>query len=254
MPDTLPKRILLIACEIVHRELCALSSVSPRIVDLVFLPKGLHEIGAEEMRAQIQAEIDKADPSKYEFIALGYGLCNNGALALTARQIPLVIPRAHDCITFFFGSRRLYRQYFDANPGTYYRTTGWSERGAAKPGESIMSQLGLDKTYNEYVEKYGKENADYIMNVLGGWRQHYKKLTYIAMPLSGLPDYTESARAEAAENGWLFELLPGDLSILKALTTGEWDSGEFVVVPPGCTLGPAPDDEIFSTLPPKDSP
>lgn len=246
MPDKAPKRILIIACEILYRELSALAARSPRIVDVWYLPKGLHEIETPKMRERIQAEIDRADPAKYEFVALAYGLCNNGTLDLEARAIPLVIPRAHDCITFFFGSRRRYREYFDANPGTYYRTTGWAERGSSDSADGIMSQLGLTSTYAEYVDKYGRENADYIMRVLGGWRENYKKLTYVRMPIEGLPDYSRRARAEAAENGWKFEEVKGDTAILEALTTGRWDNGEFVVVPPGRKLSGAHGDDVFS--------
>ena len=246
MPDAPAKRILVIACEVVWRELAALAARSPRIVDLAFLPKGLHDLETGKMRARIQEEIDRADPAKYEFVALAYGLCNNGTLGIEARGIPLVIPRAHDCITFFFGSRGRYREYFDANPGTYYRTTGWTERGKSDLADGIMSQLGLTSTYAEYVAKYGKDNADYIMRVLGGWRQNYKRLTYVRMPIGGLPDYTVDARAEAAENKWEYDEVAGDVALLDALVTGRWDSPEFIVVPPGSRLGGALDDEVFS--------
>ena len=59
--------------------------------------------------------------------------------------MPLVIPRAHDCIALFMGSRQRYREYFDAHPGTYYRTSGWIERDdATSAGEETVSQrLGL---------------------------------------------------------------------------------------------------------------
>ncbi len=246
MPESNSKRILIIACEVFHREISALAARSPKVVDFVFLPKGLHDLETAKMRARIQEEIDKADSEKYEFVVLAYGLCNNGTLGLAAREAPLVIPRAHDCITLFFGSRSKYREYFDSNPGTYYYTTGWTERGKTDLADNIMSQLGLSSTYNEYVEKYGKDNADYIMKVLGGWRENYKKLTYIKMPVDGLPDYTELSKAEAETHKWQFEVVDGDTAILNALATGDWESDEFVVVRAGETLSGATGDEIFS--------
>lgn len=246
MADDAPGRILVIACEVMYRELASLAAKSPRVVDILALSKGLHDLETGRMRERIQAEIDRVEHGKYGFIALAYGLCNNGTLGLAARDTPLVIPRAHDCITLFFGSRARYREYFDANPGTYYRTTGWVERGESEFADGVMSQLGLSSTYAEYVEKYGKENAEYIMNVLGGWKQNYRKLAYIVMPIEGLPDYTEWSRGEAAENGWEFEVTEGSNAILGALVTGCWDNGEFVVVPPGATLAGAYGDDIFS--------
>ena len=32
----------------------------------------------------------------------------------------------------------------------------------------------VDEVYAEYVEKYGQDNADYLMEVMGAWKQHYK--------------------------------------------------------------------------------
>jgi len=246
MPDKNPKRILIIACEVVARELHALAARSPRIVDIVFLPKGLHDQETARMRARLQEEIDKADPERYDAVVMAYGLCNNGTLGLRAPLVPLVIPRAHDCISFFFGSARRYRDYFDANPGTYYQTTGWFERGNSDLADNIMSQLGLSSAYSEYVEKYGKENADYIMGVLGGWRANYRRMTYIRMPVEGLPEYVEKAREEAAKNNWEFDLVEGDMSLLEAMVTGTWDDERFCVAPPGAALERVSDDSIFA--------
>jgi hypothetical protein len=240
------KRTLVIACEVIARELRALAAVSPRVVDIVFLPKGLHDQETSKMRARLQEEIDGADGEKYEMVVMGYGLCNNGTIGLRAGRVPLAIPRVHDCISFFFGSRERYRQYFDEHPGTYYETTGWSERGTSDLADSVMSQLGLSSSYGEYVEKYGKENADYITSVLGGWRQNYRRLTYVRMPIPGLPDYTEDARAQAEANGWELDVVDGDVALIEAMARGPWDEERFCILEPGETLGGAEGDCIFS--------
>ena len=94
--------------------------------------KGLHDRGARAMRAGLQAAIDEAEAQaeKYDAIALGYGLCGNGLAGLEARSVPLVLPRAHDCITLLMGSRARFESYFQDHPGVYYRSAGWVERGA----------------------------------------------------------------------------------------------------------------------------
>ena len=127
-------RLKLIGCEVMYRELCAAVSRSPNQVDLEFLPKGLHDIGSAGMVERLQAALEGVDGSQYEAVLLGYGLCGNGLAGLTARSIPFIVPRAHDCITLFFGSRAAYREHFDAHPGTYYMTTGWRERNVT-PGQ-----------------------------------------------------------------------------------------------------------------------
>jgi hypothetical protein len=59
------------------------------------------------MSARIQESIDRVDPARHEAVLLGYGLCNNGVVGLHA-PVPLVISRAHDCITLLLGSRERY--------------------------------------------------------------------------------------------------------------------------------------------------
>jgi len=39
-------RLKLISCEIFYREMCAAVARSPHLVDIEFLPKGLHDIGS----------------------------------------------------------------------------------------------------------------------------------------------------------------------------------------------------------------
>src|SRR5512142_2108251 len=90
-------RLKLICCEVFYREVCETVAHSPHQVDLEFLPKGLHDIGCVGMQARLQEVIGKVDESMYDQILLGYGLCNNGIVGITARAIPIVVPRAHDC-------------------------------------------------------------------------------------------------------------------------------------------------------------
>ena len=155
-------RLKLISCEIFFRELCACVARSPHIIDFEFLPKGLHDIGCEEMRARLQAVVDRVEERQYDALLLGYGLCNNGIVGLTTKSIPMVVPRGHDCITVFLGSAARYMDYFNAHPGVYFKTTGWIERGEAD-GElgqlALGKKLGLKQSYEEMVAKYGEENA-----------------------------------------------------------------------------------------------
>ena len=128
MPDA--KTLKFIGCEIFYREACYLAATGPNQVDLEFFAKGLHDLETADMAEKIQAGIDATEKSqkKYDAIILGYARCNDGLVGVCAQDTPLVIPKAHDCITLFFGSRRGYLKFFNANPGTYYETTGWIER------------------------------------------------------------------------------------------------------------------------------
>jgi len=228
------KKYKLICCEIFYREICHLVAESPARCDVEFLPKGLHDLGVEKMLPRIQERIDAIKEDEADAILLGYGLCNNGIVGLAARKIPLVVPRAHDCITLFMGSRQKYKEYFNAHPGTYYRTTGWCERSDSNvEGDQTVSQkLGLFLQYEELVAKYGEENAKYIMETMGDPVAHYDRITFIRMGLSCEDAFRAEAKREAEEKGWQFEEIAGSMEILRKLIFGEWDE-DFLIVPPG---------------------
>jgi len=245
-PPTPPQpkqlRLRAIACEILYREMCLIAANSPNIIDLEFMPKGLHDLGPEGMRQALQERIDAADPAVYDGIVMGYGLCSNGTAGLVARSVPLVVPRAHDCITLFLGSKESYQAYFDRHPGTYFRTTGWTERDFCNQRGSIPHRLGTDRTYEQYVEQYGRENADFIQEMLGSWERHYDRMAFIDVGVANFLPYAEEAEREAIQRGWSFERLQGNLGLVEALLDGPWLEDRFVVVQPGQELVPTSDN------------
>lgn len=229
-------RLKLISCEIFFREMCAVAARSPNQVDVEFLPKGLHDIGSAGMLTRVADAVDRVDTSQYDAIALGYGLCNNGIAGLVAPAIPLVVPRAHDCITLFFGSRDRYLEYFNSRPGTYFMTTGWIERGQ-DAGElrqsSIYHQAGMDMSYDELVAKYGEDNARYLWDTLCDTLRNYKQLTFIEMGIEPDDRFEQQTRAKAQDRGWEYEKVVGDMGLIRRLVDGPWDESDFLVIPPG---------------------
>lgn len=245
----LPRRLKLIACEVFTRELAWAISRSPNQIDLEFLPKGLHDIGAVPMRERLQTAVNAVDESLYEAILLGYGLCNNGLAGVRARSIPLVLARAHDCITLFLGSRERYLDYFQQNPGVYFKTSGWIERGEAA-GElrqlSIERQAGLDFRFEELVEKYGEDNAHYLYETLYGYQKSYRQITFIEMGVEPDDRFERMAREDARRREWRFEKVRGDLELIRSLVDGEWDEERFLVVPPASVIETTFDGRIVA--------
>ena len=249
------KTFKFIGCEIFYREACYLAAIGPNQVDLEFLAKGLHDLETADMVEKIQAIIDATEESQKTFdaIMLGYARCNDGLVGVQARSLPLVIPKAHDCITMFFGSRKGYLDFFNANPGTYYETTGWIERNNTSEGqierpaygrEGVMAKLGLTESYEELVIKHGKENADYIIETLGGWEKAYRRICYLEMGICDETPFIEFSRNRANEKGWDFELHKGNLTILQRLFLGQWDE-DFLIVQPGQKIIARNDEEVL---------
>jgi hypothetical protein len=243
-------RLKLLSCEILYREMCAVVARSPHQVDVEFLPKGLHDIAGAGMRERLQAAVDKVDASLYEALLLGYALCGNGVAGLTARAIPLVLPRGHDCITLFLGSRRRYEEYFQNNPGVYFKTTGWIERGRNLEQLGLTRQkTGVGMSYAELAAKYGEDNAQYLWEQLGGYTKNYRKLTYIEMGIEPDGRFERQTRQEAAERDMEFEKISGDMRLFEKLVSGDWDPEEFLVVPPGHRIVARYDEAIVGLEP-----
>jgi hypothetical protein len=225
-------RLKLISCEVLFREMCDACAHAPHQVDVEFLPKGLHDLGGKAMAAKIQEAVDRTAEGTYEAILLGYGLCGNGLDRLTARHTRLVVPRAHDCIALLMGSRERFQAYFDGNPGTYYRSTGWLERGKDLQ-QLALNTTGFDESLEALIAKYGEDNGRYLYGELTRYRSQYRKLTFIETGVEPDGHFARDAAAEAAGKGWSFERLTGDLAWLRRMVAGEWAEAEFVVAGPG---------------------
>ncbi len=243
------KRYLAMCCEIIQREACYCAAKSENIIDLQFISQGYHDLQSGDMCRRLQEHISKVDNSRYEAIVMGFALCNNGISGLKAMGIPIVVPKAHDCITLFMGSKEGYEEYFNANPGTYYLTSGWMERDSdnlVKMENTVMSKLGLDKSYEQYVAEYGKETADYLMETLGGGlEKHYDKVCFIDMGVVDSAFYREQAMKEAEKRGFKFEELKGDLRLIQNLFDGKWQEKDFLIARPGESICPSYDCNVL---------
>jgi len=215
---------------------------SPHVIDAKFMPAGLHDSGAKGMRPRLQQEIDGADGSSYDAIVLGYGLCGMGIAGLKAPRIPLVVPRAHDCITLLMGNRAKYDEYFKQNTGVYFRSVAWLERGA-QIGEQL-SCYGLSQDRDALVAKYGEEAGQYLYEEATRYRHSYRKVTYIRTASEFDDCFAEQAKAEAREKKWTYEEFAGSVTLFRRLLAGEWDA-DFLIVPPGQVIVATQTEEIM---------
>jgi hypothetical protein len=238
-------RLKLISCEVLYREMCFVISRSPHQVDVEFLPKGLHDLGSEAMRRKLQESVDHVDPGRFEALLMGYALCGNGLAGLCARTLPVVIPRAHDCIALLMGSRHKYQAYFDANPGVYFRSTGWLERGGNLE-QVFRDRTGAGHTLEELVSRYGEDDGRYLYEQLTSYQRTYKKLTFIETGLEPDGSFEQHAREEAERKDWEFEKLAGSLTLFEQLVSGNWSDEEFLVVKPGWRVAPRYDRSVLT--------
>ena len=245
------KRLLAIGCEVFCREAAAAIAQSPCVVDIEYMSKSLHDIGEGPMSSQLQAKIDLLLASRNrdawpDAIVLLYGLCNNGIRGLHA-PVPIVVARAHDCITLLLGSRARYDEHFLANPGTFYRSPGWIERDSdpdANPA-SVTRRLGITHDYAKLVEKYGEDDAKYLMETMGDWLKHYHRLSLIDTGVGPYNDYQIFCQAQAKEKNWTYEEVAGDTILIRKLLSGDWDDKDFLVLQPGQKIAASNDAAVI---------
>jgi hypothetical protein len=238
-------KLTCLACEALARVVYLCAAQSPHVVDVTLFKIGLHN-DPDDLRARLQAQIDGVGDHGYDAVVLAYGLCGKATAGLTARQVPLVLPRAHDCITLFLGARARYQAQFEAHPGTYWYVQDYIER---REHASTSLSLGapadgdVHDVYEEYVAKYGQDNADYLMEVMGAWQQHYQRAAYIDMGVGDGSRVEAETRATAARRGWTFDRLAGDLVLVRHLLHGQWDD-DVLVVPPGQRVAMSYDEDV----------
>jgi len=237
-----------IACEVLARPLYLCAARSSQIVDIELVAKGLHDRPAE-LRSQLQGMINLAGNGEYDAVVLAYGLCGKATAGLTASGIPLVLPRAHDCITLFLGGRDRYQDQFENNPGTFWYAQDYIERDDGSGSELAMGAAGenLKEKYQEFVAQYGEDNADYLMEVMGAWQEHYDRAVFIDMGVGDASKIEEKAREEATRRGWSFERVSGDLVLLSRLLEGDWNA-DYLVLEPGQKVDMAYDGDVICTL------
>ncbi len=242
-----------LTCSALARSVYAEAAQARPSVSVHLYDQGLHNV-PKNLRARLQSEIDSIQPNACDAILLAYGTCGLATVGLKARHTPLIMARAHDCITLYLGSRHFYQAEFDAHPGTYWYSQDYLERN---PNSSVA--LGAasievsEALYQEYVEKYGQENADYLMEVMGEWGKHYDRAVYIDTGLDQGAAYEQIAREQAERRSWRFERREGDRRLLHMLLNGEWSESEFLVVPPNHAIAQAVDGSLVQAVPLEDN-
>ncbi len=238
-----------LTCEALARSIYAVAAASPHTVSVRLFKQGLHNT-PRRLRATLQEQIDAIAPGECDAILLVYGLCGTSTVGLAARHTPLVIPRAHDCITLYLGSRERYQEEFNAHPGTYWYSVDYLERSDGKSTALGAVDMTLDEDqYAAYVEKYGQEMADMLVEEMRRWSRHYTRAVFIDTGLGDPAPYEHMARAKAEAEGWIFERKEGNRRLLAALVNGQWDPADFLVVPPGHVIQQSYTDGVMEAVP-----
>jgi len=234
-------RIHIIACRIFARELGYLASRSVNQVDITWVGRGLHNT-PENLRTHLRETVDniyrQLETGELEhrpdYIVLGYGLCSNGVVGIRCTDIPIVVPRTDDCIALFMGSQSRYLKEFSEADGAVWLNSAWVEQS-----KSLVDSEDIKRRkWQEYAEKYGEDNADYLMEVESSWTGNYSTMGYIHSCVYDTKENLECACREADKQGWRMREIDDDLRLLRMMVDGTWNDEEFLILKPGERIAP----------------
>lgn len=230
-----PPRLALIACSVFESEVALHAQPPPALIR--WLEIALHD-RPEVLRARLQEAVDSLNERKeFDAVALLYGLCGRGTAGLRAGRHPIVIPRAHDCITVFLGYRERFNRQNDGT--TYFYTPGWN-RARRVPGPDRESWLR-----KELSGRFDPEDVEYLIASERETWTHYRRAAFIDLGTDDAESEAAYARRCAEQMSWRYDRLAGDPGLLRDLLAGHWDDARFQIVPPGAELRHATDERIF---------
>lgn len=236
-------RIAVVACAVLELEVEHYGGRSPAVARVVTIEQGLHN-DPPRLRQRLQQAVNEveADPT-IDAIVLGYGLCSRGIEGVHARRCRLVVPRAHDCITILLGSRERYAAYVAEHPGTYWYSPGWNKHHTP-PGPQRYHRLRA-----QYVEQFGEDNADFLMDSEQHWFSTYQRATYVHLTVGATEADKRFTRECADWLKWSYDEQAGDPALLRDLLAGAWDDERFVVLEPGQTVAVTADPRVIAAVP-----
>lgn len=227
-----PAQYRVLACASLARAVYAAAATSAAVVTVEVLAQGLHDQPGR-LRAALQERIDATNPDDADAVLLAYGLCGGATAGLVAPRVPLVMARAHDCITLHLGSRERYDREFAACPGTYWMSRDFLERN--RRGD--VATLGVSpQGYQDLVDRHGADNAAYLSEVMQGWAANYERLVYLEGEVAEPADYRAEALRKAERWGLEVQTRSTDHRLMAGLLSGYWGP-EFLVVQPGNRVG-----------------
>ena len=211
---------VIIACRVMKPEIDSLVSAAPHI-ELRYMDASLHE-NPDRMPQLIQDQIDEIK-SYASQIVLGYGLCSNGIVGLKAPMQGLIIPRAHDCITLFLGSRKAYDTIFKEKPGTYSLTPGWIEER--------KDPLGYME--HDWIPKMGRKLSEW------GLKEELKNYTHIALIKTIFANMEPSRKVAKSNAQFLekkYEEILGSPDYFNKIIFGPYLEKDFICLKQGETM------------------
>ena len=208
-------RTLVIGCRTTENELLATMKKTGITCEVEWIEARLHNVKKKLNKALSDLIAEAAD---YDTILFATGFCGNSIAGLESGHSRLVFPRVDDCTSLLLGGTREKTKWMDS----YFLTECW-----------LKSEGNIWDEYKRAIKRYGPQRADAIFHVMFA---HYKRVTLIDTGCYDLVKTKEMAAEIARTFSLDLNVLPGTLSYLEDLLTGNWNPDRFLIVPPQSTI------------------
>jgi hypothetical protein len=231
---------IVVSCEVFRHEIELITSGMKNPPAVYFMEMGLHE-RPDRLRETIQDFISDQESKRQDdfTILLAYGLCGQGLSDIHCTKATLVLPKTHDCIPLLLGIKQNEAAGFSLNGQTYWQSPGWVSYAHS---ELLRNK---DAKFKEYVERFGEDNAQYLMQEQLTWLQNYQTVKLIRWPQIKVMEkkagkspgfFEEEARCFATEAELPYSDCTGSDNYLRALIEGDHDDERFLRIPPGYSV------------------
>ncbi len=232
-------KIRVIACRVFAPEMEYLLKLTSDDVSIEFLPLRAHD-QPDTLRTDIQALVD--DARNVDAVVLAYGLCGNATAGIRAGNVPLYIPKAHDCSQILLGGMAEHQRFFKDNP-----SRGWTSRGYIEEGGDVFRSGDSNDswTVEDLIEQYGEENARYVIDILHSSDSNDDKVLYfLDIPETSNEAVYRDAREKAESRSKNIQIIPGTLNFLSRLLGGKGGK-EILRLAPGESIMPSWDEDVI---------
>jgi hypothetical protein len=109
----------------------------------------------------------------------------------------------------------------------------------------LLKEEERQKRFEEYVEKYGLDNAQYLIEMETQWLNNYGRVALINLGIGREDVYRTFAKNVAQAHGWDYAEVQGDTGLIQHFLDGDWNDKDFLIVPPGCRIIQTYDDDVL---------
>jgi len=203
----------IVACKTIEDELLYAMNKVNITYPVEWVESGLH-VTPKKLNARLSEVLCQI---KAQRVLVALGFCGNSVLGIKAGDFEMIMPRADDCISLLIGSVKE-RLRISSEHAAYFLTDGW-----------LRGELNVWGEYLHTKEKYGKEIADSIMEMMLG---NYRTLGLLDCGVGSIEELTETTKEIADTLNLKQEVIPASLLWVESFLTGPWSDEYYIIKKP----------------------